>query len=138
MTTTRIDGVDPAVRDQINLLALAWDVTPGEAVGRLLERFQQQGTPKPEAPASETPLAGVAVHALYAGVRVAGRYDPATENLSIPAGNPGSGHYKTPSGAATAVLLALKPHVSPNRNGWGFWVVDETGNLLQTLRRTKA
>jgi hypothetical protein len=53
--------------------------------------------------------------------------------VSIPSG-PGRGEYDTPSGAAVGVVKALNPHVNPNRNGWSFWTVTATGNLLQSIR----
>ncbi|MFF4370399.1 hypothetical protein [Streptomyces sp. NPDC001594] len=139
METEKI-AVDRPTYDRIELLSLAWEVSPGETVRRLLDRFQQQGPgqeqEQPSAPApAAPPLGTVPVHAVYAATRTSGFYDPLTENLTIPAGMPGAGHYKTPSGAAAAVLQALKPTVKPNRNGWGFWVVDETGELLQSIRR---
>jgi len=124
-------AVDDATHAQVYLLARAWEVTPGEAVRRLVEHFQQ---PSP-ARTTEAPADGpVAVHVIYQSVRVPGRYDPTTQALTITEG-PAAGSYRTPSGAASAVLQALKPQVKPNRNGWGFWTVDETGELLQTLRR---
>ncbi|MEW1612459.1 hypothetical protein ACIQRJ_34345 [Streptomyces niveus] len=123
--------VDDVTHTQITLLARAWDVTPGEAVRRLVGHFQHPSpAAAPSAPASNR----VAVHAIYDGVHVPGLYDPATQALTITEG-PAAGTYRTPSGAASAVLQALKPHVKPNRNGWGFWALDDSGELLQTLRR---
>lgn len=123
--------VDDVTHTQITLLARAWDVTPGEAVRRLVDHFQRPSlAAAPSAPASNR----VAVHAIYDGVHVPGLYDPATQALTITEG-PAAGTYRTPSGAASAVLQALKPHVKPNRNGWGFWALDDSGELLQTLRR---
>ncbi|MEV6425666.1 hypothetical protein [Streptomyces sp. NPDC051662] len=123
--------VDDVTHTQITLLARAWDVTPGEAVRRLVDHFQHPSpAAAPSAPASNQ----VAVHAIYDGVRIPGLYDPATQALTITEG-PAAGTYRTPSGAASAVLQALKPHVKPNRNGWGFWALDDSGELLQALRR---
>ncbi|MCM2416635.1 hypothetical protein [Streptomyces sp. RKAG293] len=128
---TKSIPVDDVTHSQITLLARAWDVSPGEAVRRLVDHFQR---PSP-ATAPSTPTGDrVAVHAIYDGVRVPGLYDPTTRALTITEG-PAAGAYRTPSGAAAAVLQALKPHVKPNRNGWGFWMVDASGELLQTLRR---
>ncbi|WP_242442274.1 hypothetical protein [Streptomyces sp. CB02460] len=123
--------VDDVTHTQITLLARAWDVTPGEAVRRLVDHFQR---PSPAAAPSAPANNPVAVHAIYNGAHVPGLYDPATQALTITEG-PAAGTYRTPSGAASAVLQALKPHVKPNRNGWGFWVLDDSGALLQTLRR---
>ncbi|MFI1015218.1 hypothetical protein [Streptomyces sp. NPDC020965] len=118
---------------QVALLAKAWGVDGEEVILRLLRHFQGEGgTGAPEARPEVAPGL-VPVHVRYAGQRIAGMYDPGAESLTISSG-PAQGHYKSPSGAATAVLQALRPGVAPHRNGWSFWVVDETGNRLQTLR----
>lgn len=76
---------------------------------------------------------GVEIHAIYEGRRVNSYYDPSSRTVTIPSG-PGRGEYESPSGAAVAVVRALNPHVNPNRNGWSFWTVTATGNLLQSIR----
>jgi hypothetical protein len=76
---------------------------------------------------------GVEVHAVYEGRRTDAFYDPLSRTVTIPSG-PGRGEYDTPSGAAVAVVHALNPHVNPNRNGWSFWIVTATGQLLQSIR----
>ena len=80
------------------------------------------------------PEDGVSVHAIYNGTRIDGRYHPATGKLEITSGVLARQVFKTPSGAAIAVVRAHNPGVKPNRNGWTFWVVTETGKLLQSLR----
>jgi hypothetical protein len=76
---------------------------------------------------------GVEVHAIYEGRRVDAYYDPSSRVVTIPSG-PGHGEYETPSGAAVAVVHAINPLVNPNRNGWSFWTVTATGQLLQSIR----
>ncbi|MBB6414853.1 DUF262 domain-containing protein [Streptomyces sp. AK010] len=76
---------------------------------------------------------GVEIHAIYEGRRVDAHYDPSSRVVAIPTG-PGRGEYETPSGAAVAVVHALNPHVKPHRNGWSFWTVTATGQLLQSIR----
>ncbi|KAF3468519.1 DUF262 domain-containing protein [Streptomyces sp. Tu 3180] len=76
---------------------------------------------------------GVEIHAIYEGRRTPAYYDPSSRTVTIPSG-PGRGEYETPSGAAVAVVRALNPHVNPNRNGWTFWTVSATGQLLQSIR----
>ncbi|MFI0007248.1 DUF262 domain-containing protein [Streptomyces globisporus] len=76
---------------------------------------------------------GVEIHATYEGRRVDAYYDPASRVVRIPSG-PGQGEHETPSGAAVALVHALNPHVNPNRNGWNFWTVTATGQLLQNIR----
>ncbi|MFF0461891.1 GmrSD restriction endonuclease domain-containing protein [Streptomyces mexicanus] len=76
---------------------------------------------------------GVEIHAEYDGRRVNAYYDPSSRTVTIPSG-PGRGEYDSPSGAAVALVHALRPHVSPQRNGWSFWIVTATGKLLQSIR----
>jgi hypothetical protein len=76
---------------------------------------------------------GVEIHAVYEGRRTNAYYDPSSRRVTIPSG-PGCGEYETPSGAAVAVVRALNPPVNPNRNGWSFWIVTATGQLLQSIR----
>jgi len=114
---------------KVSLLARAWGVGEEEVVLRLLEHFENSE----QRPPAGLPRGLVAVHAFYAGHKVSGEYDPESQSLVIPSG-PAQGRYKTPSGAATAVLRAYNPDVAPHRNGWSFWVVEESGARLQSLR----
>ncbi|MEW1752416.1 hypothetical protein [Streptomyces angustmyceticus] len=118
---------------KVSLLARAWGVDPEGVVLRLLEHFEGADAPAPAGPTSGL----VAVHALYSGHKVPGEYDPESQSLVILSG-PAQGRYKSPSGAATAVLQAYNPEVAPHRNGWSFWVVEATGARLQSLRRTRS
>lgn len=124
-------ALDGDTHAKVTLLARAWDVTPAQVVGRLVDHFHNPA-PSPAVQAANAD-GTVAVHAFYEGCRVSGRYDPANRSLTVDPG-PGAGRYKSPSGAATAVLQALKPEVHPNRNGWSFWLIDDSGRALQTIR----
>lgn len=44
--------------------------------------------------------------------------------------------FRSPSGAAKAVVAALKPGVTPNRSGYDFWFVASTGKTLASSRTT--
>ncbi|MEV6013268.1 hypothetical protein AB0M29_41730 [Streptomyces sp. NPDC051976] len=123
-------ALGPATYAKVTLLARAWDVTADQAVSRLIDHFH---APDPPASDAASPAGTVAVHAFYDGQRISGRYDPTNRSLTVGPG-PGAGRYKTPSGAATAVLQALRPEVHPNRNGWSFWFIDDTGEALQAIR----
>ncbi|MGP3634698.1 hypothetical protein ACTU45_15215 [Streptomyces sp. 24-1644] len=90
-----------------------------------MEHFQRTSTPK-----KSSNEGTVDVHALYEGVRVEGFYDPAAESVTVTSG-PAQGRYKSPGGAAAAVLRAQNPKVSASRNGW---IITDTGSLLQTIR----
>ncbi|MER6190202.1 hypothetical protein [Streptomyces cyaneofuscatus] len=124
--------VEPEIHQQVELLARALGMTTSETIAHLLHLYAQ--------PASETPARTntlTPVYAIYQRKRVEGHFDRSTGALSIPAG-PGAGQYKTPSGAARAVITALHPQVSPVRTGWAFWRLAETGAYLAVLRGSTA
>lgn len=122
-----------SIRREVALLAGAWQVSEGEAVGRLVDHFRAT-TIQPDRNTAAIPEQAIAVHATYQGQRVEGLFFPATKRLEVTSGQRAGRTYKSPSGAARAVITAINPHVTPNRDGWTFWIVAETGKLLQTLR----
>ncbi|MGW4695274.1 hypothetical protein ACWEO1_23170 [Kitasatospora cineracea] len=126
--------LDDSTYARVRLLARAWGVNEGEAIRRLVEYFEDDSEDAPAAPA---PAVGGSrpVHVVYEGNRVEGLYDPATKSLEITTG-PAAGWYKSPSGAAAAVLQAYNPKVAPNRNGWSFFILTESDELLQTIRHS--
>jgi hypothetical protein len=117
------------VYEQLMLLARAWAVPPSDVIHRLLSEFSRGGDQ-----ATELPLNEVAVHAIYAGTRTDGLYDPTTKSLTITTGALAGRTFKSPSGAAVTLVATLNPKIHPNRNGWWFWVQSETGELLKTIR----
>ncbi|MFE0181253.1 hypothetical protein [Streptomyces olivaceus] len=120
--------VETEVHQQVNLLAHALGMTASECISYLPRLYVQ---PSPETPArTSTPTP---VYAIYQRMRIEGHFDSATGALNIPSG-PAAGEYKTPSGAARAVIAALRPQVSPIRTGWTFWRLAETGAQLEVLR----
>ncbi|MGW1927836.1 hypothetical protein [Streptomyces sp. NPDC001919] len=121
---------------KVTLLARAWEVDGSGVVHRLLEYFES-GAGGRDADAPAVSGGAVGVHARYDGHRIDAEFDPASESVTILAG-PAEGRYKSPSGAATAVLQAYNPGVAPHRNGWSFWVVDASGARLQSLRHGQA
>lgn len=120
----RID-VSPETDQQLSLLA-SWEGTSkGEVVARLLAKLSSAET---------EPDNVVAVHKIYEKERIEGFYDPASSTLTITS-PPWSGEvFSKPSSAAIAVVQHFKPDTNPNRNGWDFWRVTESGATLQSLR----
>jgi len=123
--------VSMSTKQRVALLARAWGVTEGEAVERLIDEFQRGEPADSQAPAPHN----VAVHAVYGGARIDGLFDPATGSVAITTGPLAGMTYRSPSGAAIAVVSLHNRSVSPNRNGWDFWLMSETGERLRTLRR---
>jgi hypothetical protein len=76
----------------------------------------------------------VAVVARYRGRRVEGLFLPATRRLTVTTEPLAGKHFKSPSGAATAVVRALNPERgTADTNGWMFWRLDN-GDQLESLR----
>ncbi|KJK11984.1 hypothetical protein UB45_11910 [Terrabacter sp. 28] len=126
-------NVSEATADRLRLLASAWEVDEEGAISRLIDRLAAGATEDPT-PQSSARADQVEVYAVYDGRRVSGLYDPRTKALTVTSTPLEGSKYKSPSGAAIAVVQATNPKVNPNRNGWTFWTVRSTGDTLQSLR----
>ncbi|GIE33910.1 hypothetical protein Ait01nite_069550 [Actinoplanes italicus] len=123
--------IDNGTYRDLTLIASAVGMTPGEAVTLLVERFRSSAVaPKPVLAQPEA----VPIHAVYQGQRVTAEFDPETSSLTITSGPLSGKWFRSPSGAAKAVVEVLNPGVSPNRSGFDFWFVTETGKTLQSIR----
>lgn len=110
------------------------NTTAGEVVARLVA---QASLPNPhQSPATSGGSPDVtAVYADYDGHRTHGTYDRTTTRIDITSGPLAGRSFKTPTGAARAVVAYYKPGVNPNRNGWSFWILDDgSGRSLQSIR----
>ena len=128
--------VDDHTYRAIEFAARMANITAGEVVARLVE---QASVPALVPPAAEAGGASdvLNVYADYAGHRTQGTYDPVTTRIDITSGPLAGRSFKTPTGAARAVVAHYKPGISPNRNGWMFWILsDGSGRLLQRIRRS--
>ena len=88
------------------------------------------GRSRPASAAAET----VEIYVDYDGTRIEAEFDPASRAVRILDGALEGEHYKTPSGAAMAVVRWYRPDVDPHRNGWLFWTVSKSGTPLQSIR----
>lgn len=122
-------SLSDAVYEQVALLARAWACSVSDVVDRLLRDFRSA-----DAEPASSESRQVAVHAIYAGVRTEGMYDRASQSLTITTGPLAGRTFNKPSGAAVALVAALRPDVHPNRNGWSFWVDSISGKRLQAMR----
>jgi hypothetical protein len=112
------------------------NTTAGDVVARLVA---QASTPAltNQTTNSARPADTVGVYADYDGHRTHGEYDYTTTRIDITSGPLVGQSFKTPTGAARAVVAHYRPGVSPNRNGWSFWVLDDgSGRSLQSIRRS--
>lgn len=128
--------VDAQTAGTLEFAARMSHVTAGEVVARLV---RQASLVSPDDAAAAEPGDGrVAVYADYEGFRTQGRYDAATSRIDITSGPLDGKSYKSPSSAARGVVAHYKPGVSPHRNGWSFWMLDDgSGRALQTIRTTR-
>ncbi|MGH3682246.1 MAG: hypothetical protein ACRDT2_18575 [Natronosporangium sp.] len=117
--------------EKVRLLATAWRTTEEQVILRLLDAFLAQGQTRPPAELSDR----IDIHAVYTGIRVEAEFEMSTARVLVTSGVLAGRTFRSPSGAAIAVVQSLNPSVSPNRNGWNFWIITDTGEFLGTLRR---
>lgn len=132
--TPTID-VDPATYSAIDLAARLTSLTHSEVVARLIG--QSRMAPVPSEAQSDQDPNSVAIYVDYAGHRTNGMFDRLTHRIDIADGPLAGTSYKSPSSAARAVVSHYKPGVSPHRNGWSFWILDDgTGRFVQSIRHS--
>ncbi|WP_455361583.1 hypothetical protein [Streptomyces sp. SYSU K21746] len=128
--------VDEQTYRSIEFAARMGGTTASEVVARLV----RTASVPPSAPATTGKEDAEAerkvdVYVDYEGHRTHGSYDRDTKRIDITSGPLAGQGFKTPTGAARAVVAHYKPGVNPNRNGWSFWMLDDgSGEFLQTIR----
>ena len=76
---------------------------------------------------------GVTIYADYEGHRVRARYfEPA--RVEVVDGPLAGQSFKSPTGAARAVVRHYNPGVNDNRNGWTFWQIDDESGKRTSLQ----
>jgi hypothetical protein len=124
--------VDDGSKQAVSFAARMANVTEAEIVRRLIAASSLTG--KDPDPGQE----GVAIYADYEGHRTRALYF-APGRVEIVDGPLNGKSFKTPTGAARAVVRHYNPSVNDNRNGWGFWQIDNGGGSrvwLQAIRPT--
>jgi len=122
--------VDDATKRTVSFAARMADVSEGEIIRRLINA---SALPRADLEPTEH---GVAICADYEGHRVHARYF-APARVQIVDGPLAGQSFKTPTGAARAVVRLYNPSINDNRNGWAFWQIDNgTGSRvwLQSIR----
>ncbi|RJQ83749.1 hypothetical protein [Amycolatopsis panacis] len=125
MANTRTIEVSDETLARVRLLQSAWQASADAVIDRLLNAFMQFDAAEPDR---------LEVHATYDGNLVKGSFDVRTRHLTITEGPLAGQSFKSPSGAAMALVRHLNPEVHNNRNGWTFWTITGTGHPLQTVR----
>ncbi|MFJ1787768.1 hypothetical protein ACIOML_26120 [Streptomyces anulatus] len=130
--------VDVQTYRSIEFAARMGNITAAEVVARLVRTASE-----PASVPADTSAGGaatgrkVAVYADYEGHRTHGDYDRDTKRIDVRSGPLAGQGFKSPTGAARAVVEHYKPDVNPNRNGWSFWLLDDgSGEVLQSIRHT--
>jgi len=104
------------------------NLTEGGIIRRLIA-----ASTLPEDDSAQPADHGVAVYADYEGHRVRARYfEPA--RVEIIDGPLAGQSFKTPTGAARAVIRHYNPGINDNRNGWAFWQIDNESGVRTSLQ----
>lgn len=128
--------VDEQTHRSLEFAARISNTSAGEVVARLVAAASMPEQTPSATERSETST-GVAVYAVYDGHRTHASYHSDTTRIDVTSGPLAGRSFKTPTGAARAVVAHYKPGISPNRNGWSFWTLDDgSGQLLQAIRRS--
>jgi hypothetical protein len=123
--------VDSRTFRELSLIAKTGGLTHGQAVAFLIEQFHRTSR---SADATQAPPTGIPVYSTYQGQRVEGVFDATTGGLTVTSPPLPGKWFRSPSGAAKAVVANLKPGVTPNRSGYDFWFVTSTGKTLASVR----
>jgi hypothetical protein len=122
--------VDDGIKRTVSFAARMANVPEGEIVRRLIaDSSLAREEPDPG-------LKGAPIYADYEGHRTRALYF-APARVEIVDGPLEGKSFKTPTGAARAVVRHYNPRVNDNRNGWGFWQLDNGGGpriWLQSIR----
>jgi hypothetical protein len=122
--------VDEGVKRTVSFAARMADVTEGEIVRRLIAASSLESKePDPR-------QKGVPIYADYEGHRTRALYF-APARVEIVDGPLKGESFRTPTGAARAVVRHYNSSVNDNRNGWSFWQIENGGRprvWLQSIR----
>lgn len=128
--------VDEVAKRTLSFAARMAGVTEGEIVRRLIAANALEVEEEEEDPRQE----GVVIYADYEGSRTRARYF-APARVEITDGPLKGRSFRSPTGAARAVVRHYNPSVNDNRNGWSFWLIDNGGGprvWLRSIRPAKA
>ena len=128
--TVELDG---STYRSLEFAARIAGVTVAQVVARLVA---EAGAADPRKGAPEREGYAVDVYNDYEGHRTHARFDRRTHRIDVTSGPLSGISFKTPSGAAIAVVQHYKPGVNATRNGWFFWTLDDqSGCSLQSMRQ---
>jgi hypothetical protein len=119
--------VDEYTKQTVSFAARMANLTEGGIIRQLIAA----STLPEESP--QTADRGVTIYADYEGHRVRARYfEPA--RVEIVDGPLAGQSFKSPTGAARAVVRHYNPGINDNRNGWAFWQIDDESGKRMSLQ----
>ncbi|MBB5075815.1 hypothetical protein [Nonomuraea endophytica] len=124
--------VSQETKEMVAFAARMAGISEGEIVRRLITDFSEGE----DAASPRVEGEGIRIYADYAGHRTRARFI-APARVEIVDGPLEGKSYKSPTGAARAVVRHYQPEVNDSRNGWMFWAIDNGGGprvWLQTVR----
>ncbi|WP_211192022.1 hypothetical protein [Actinoplanes sp. TBRC 11911] len=120
--------VDEDTKRTVSFAAKMASLSEGAIIRRLIATSAWAESQRLQ-PATE----GVAIYADYEGHRVRARFiEPA--RIEIIDGPLAGQSFKTPTGAARAVIRHFNPDINDNRNGWSFWQLDNATGARRSLQ----
>ncbi len=122
--------VDEATKRMVSFAAHVANVTEAEIIRRVISESSLTS----ESPHSA--VTSVPIYADYEGHRTRALYFPPSR-VEITDGPLAGKPFKSPTGAARAVVRHYNSSVNDNRNGWSFWQIDNGGGprvWLQSIR----
>lgn len=126
--------LDESTHALVRFASRMFGVTEAEVVGRAVQAYSRDRSPV-ERPEQRDPWRPVPVYGAYEGRRVEGLYLPATRRLTVTSDPLPDSRFKSPSGAARAVVAAVNPdRTATQTNGWRWWRLVETDERLEVLR----
>jgi hypothetical protein len=126
--------------DRVTDLASAWGISADAAIVRLIDFWKDVSTNSQDGAStgSHDEADQVRIHVRYYGKRAEGIYHPSTGLVDITSGPAAGATELKPSPAAGEVIRTVQQargkKVTGSRNGWSFWIVTATGELLQSIR----
>jgi hypothetical protein len=120
--------VDEYTKFTVSFAARVANLSESAIIRRLVEASALTDDKRPQSTDQ-----GVTVYADYEGHRVRARYTEPTR-VEIIDGPLAGQSFKTPTGAARAVVRHYNPTINDNRNGWTFWQIDNESSVRRPLQ----
>jgi hypothetical protein len=123
--------VDDDTKRTVSFAARMANLSESAIIRRLIETSALPDSERPQ-PSEQ----GTDVYADYEGHRVRARY-VAPARVEIVDGPLAGRSFKTPTGAARAVVRHYNPDINDNRNGWTFWQLDNDSGARRPLQSVR-